>query len=323
MTGVLLHVGYGKTGSTYLQKEWLPRHPQLAFRYDTFGGATTTSTFVEQALRCTAPPRYYVLSEEQLGAGFPAGRGYLPIVTGEPVTAESGRRMRENQARVCRLLADLFPQARVLLVTRGFESALRSIYSEAVRLGYPRDCAAFLRDHRPHLLQWLDIDYLVDLYTKAFGRSALCLLPFELLREDAVRFVRTLERELGLDPHDVPTERVHASLTPEELYWYTAISRHTVARLVPHLPERRALWLYRRFTLGVMKTGAVAGFIRRLGRVSSRRVALDIPPDYLEAFRGQAQALRERPYYEPYLAGYLLRSSHGRAVPAAASAAVP
>jgi hypothetical protein len=215
--------------------------------------------------------------------------------------------MSQQQARICQALHDLFPASQVLIVTRGFRSCLHSLYSEYVKEGGDLAYRAFLTTHRELLLQWLDIDYLVQLYGTVFGQQNVIVLPYERLRDDPAGFLAALEQRLGLDHHPFAPHRVNPSLGPRELYWYAAISRHLVAPLADRLSTRSAGRLYLRYANGCVRPNRLRPLVQLMDRVLGRQGAESVPPDgYLDAFRNKATILRQYPLYAGYVAEYLL-----------------
>ena len=194
------------------------------------------------------------------------------------------------------MLAELFPGARVLMLTRGYRSMVVSSYSQYVRTGGEEDfrgfCAQILRSDNP----W-HYDRVAGLYESAFGAANVIVMPYELLRDDAGAFTRTLAGRLGIDDCAAAPERVNAGLSAEELAWYPRLSR--AAGRLPGALRR----LYAR--------GAFANRLRLPIRALHRLrpatpVSADaIPPELLDALRPGAERLRTHPLYAPYAADYL------------------
>ncbi|MEW5931128.1 MAG: hypothetical protein AB1941_26990 [Gemmatimonadota bacterium] len=304
----LIHVGYPKAGSTFLQA-WFEQHPEIRYAHGGVGG------FHDVYAMCRMPDpgyRYYVTSSE--GLSTPHGStGGLQLEGG----GERGglpERIKDAQAQVCALLKTLFPESRVLLVTRGFRDIVVSGYSQYVRNGGTRHlegmCRALgerLADDAGH---YYDFDYLVRLYAEAFGRDRVIVLPFELLRDDQPRFLAVLEERLGLSHHPVRMGRVNASLSPEELYWYPVISRavSAAAERLGGRGDRLYRWYARRVFDG--RLGPLARALAR-ARPGRRITAADLPEDVLSLCEGRAELLRGDPLYAPYAAEYLWERGAG------------
>ncbi|HZF96570.1 MAG TPA: sulfotransferase [Allosphingosinicella sp.] len=297
----LIHIGYPKAGSTFLQR-WFEQNPQLSFRGGGIAGFGSVFDVARTAALGKADVRYGVTSCENLSAPLASAGAefvdYAADVLGP----------RERQRQACALLAGLFPDATVLIVTRGFASTILSNYSQYVRSGGPAPFEALVAhaaasggedgDSLVSVEHW-DYDALIRDYEQAFGAGNVILLPYELLRSDPSAFLAEIERRLGLDRFPAAAERVNAALSAAELAWYPRLS-WAASRLRP----RRLSRLYRRL--------AFAGRLGPLVRVLQRVKPLDpvtpamLPREVVERFRGRAERLGSEPLYAPYADEYLL-----------------
>ena len=298
-------MGYITAGSSWLP-EWFGRHPQVAFAPGGLSGYRTVFDLIGAAASAGQAPRLFVVSEERLTGGLTVPDGYFRLLLRHRGVHGESPPIRANQARICEWLRRLYPEGRVLIVTRGFAGALRSVYSQVIRLGSDLPFHDFLDLYRSYIADWLNYDYVLGLYRKAFGDERVLVVPFELLRADEGAFAAMLERELGLAPAGARLGRVYPSMAPEHLYWYATVSRAVVARAARHLSDDRAMRLYMLYAHGVVDRRWANGVIRGVSRIVRRRAVLDIPPGYLELFRGRASALGELPLYGPYRAEYLV-----------------
>lgn len=295
MTPHLIHIGLPKAGSTYLQ-HWFAAHPQLAYRHRGIAGFRDVDAIAAAATVAGPEIRCRVTSWEVLSApSADAGSGNAAIDYDR-----SGRAsIAEEQARVCEILADLHPRALILIVTRGFRSAILSGYSQFVRTGGSEDIGALLKPPRRDY-PWC-YDRLIGMYRAAFGRDQVIVLPFELLRDDPGRFLGELERRLGLDRFAFSSPPANVSASPAELAWYPAMTR--AIRRMPFAGGRIARLygrlLYRR------RLAPVARLLQRISRRPPVTAEL-IGQEFLDQFKGQAEVLRDEPLYQPYLAEYLL-----------------
>lgn len=272
----LIHIGWPKAGSSFLQA-WFARHPELRYVPNGIAGFRDV---LGMSRVLDEPYRYYVTSAEQLA--------------------------RHDDA--CDTLRTLFPDSRVLIMTRGFRALVRSGHSQAVRMGLPRSLKAHLESFRGQPdtgRRHHHFDHTIALYRAAFGAENVIVLPFELLRDDEARFLWTLEERLGLSHAGIRIGRVNESLTPEELYWYPVISR-MVSGATSLLGERMHRRLYGRY-VGITLHNRLRPLIRVLAKASpGRRVTEnDFPPGYGLHCAGNADSLRDDPLYAPYAADYL------------------
>ncbi|HEY0153586.1 MAG TPA: sulfotransferase [Longimicrobium sp.] len=297
----LIHIGYPKAGSTFLQ-HWFASHPQLAYQPGAIAGFHDVYSIARSAASPQREERYRVTSFEGLSVPMPdAGErvvDYRRTGAVDPATRET---------RACELLAALFPGAVVLVVTRGFRSMILSRYSQFLRTGGDVELPVLLAsalgtadappEARIEVEHW-DYDALIGKYRAAFGAHGVVVMPYELLRDDPAAFTAALEARLGLDPAPPPPGRVNASLTGEEMAWYPRLAR--AVRRVP-------LASLHRLYAGAAFTNRLRLPIRLLQRLrpATPVTAAMIPDAALEPFRGVADSLRSDPLYAPYAAEYL------------------
>lgn len=303
MTQHLIHVGYAKAGSTFLQA-WFAGHPELRYAPGGLGGFNNVD---ELARTSGAAYKYFVTSYEELSVPVRSAGGiHLDFASARPAP-ETG--VKEKQAAICAVLKSLFPNSRVLIITRGFKGLMISGYSQCVRLGTRlhldgvcREFAECLRIDNDH---YWDFDYLIRLYGEAFGKENLIVMPYELLRDDQDRFLAVLEERLGIGHAEVKLGRLNPSLSPEELYWYPLISR-AVSAAASRLGEARFQKIYRRY-VSKINDDRLRPLIRvlRLLRPGSRITEADFADDVLLYCKGKATLLKELPLYAPYAAEYL------------------
>ncbi len=295
MTRHLLHVGYPKAGSTFLQR-WFDAHPQLAHRYGAIAGFRD----MHEIAREGATPGQVlvrVTSDEEFSAPR-TDAGKTPIDYTQP------RRLSiaDSQLQTCSMLASLFPNATVLIITRGFRSMILSSLSQYARSGGDVDLPELMRAAAtkpdPRMLEAWHYDFLIDAYRRAFGTENVIVMPYELLRDDADAFIETLAARLGIEPGYASRDRVNESLSPAELVWYPRLTR-----VMRRIPSRRLFTRYIDAALRNRLKHPIALF-QRLHRATPFTAA-DIPDEVLAAFRGRAASLRDHPLYARYAAEYL------------------
>lgn len=289
----LIHVGFPKAGSTFLQR-WFAGHPDLRYAEGGLAGFRDVHDVISHAASESAARLWRVTSAE----GFLAPRRKPGSSLCDVVVDYEGDGMAESQRRACHTLAALFPEATILIVTRGFRSMILSSFSEYVRSGG----VGRLEDLSGTEMPW-NYDGLIDLYRAAFGADRVIVLPYELLRDDQNRFLRTLEARLGVGLFDGPVGRLNPSLSEAEMHWYPRIGR-----LVQGLPLPRRLRdaIFRRYVRVIFQGGLswVAAGLSRLSGPSSS-VALRLDPADLDQCRGKAERLRGIPEYGLYAKDYL------------------
>lgn len=294
----LIHVGYAKAGSTILQR-WFATHPQIAYSDGAIAGYRTVYDVEARSVPTTADIRLHVTSNEGLSSPRPDAAAV--VVDYQALHASD---FEGGPLRACDALKTLFPNAMVLIVTRGIRSMILSSYSQYVRSSGDLDLPAFV-EQAASRGAW-NYDELVAGYRARFGRNNVILLPYELLRDDPATFIRRLEAKLGLDHHPLPNERVNSSLSQTELSWYPAMTR--TVRKVPWGSLRRVVLKVYFLTLVKGRLKILSGVLQRLW--PRRAVSEDLISDeMLASFIDRMDCLRDEPVYAPFLSEYLIEAA--------------
>jgi hypothetical protein len=288
MIGHLLHVGYPKTGTKFLGR-WFGAHPQLAYGTDSLAGFRD----VHEIVRDGVAPRTGVLYRVTSCEGFTAPRR---SPGGVIVSYDDAVDPAAAQENICSSLATLFPAAHVLIVTRGFRAMILSSFSQYVRSGGDATLEQLVA-HPPAAGPW-DYDRVTAMYRQAFGDDKVMVMPYELLRDDAERFLRTIEDCLGLTHFIIPSDRVNTSLSPVEMYWYPRVTRAVCS--LPIGARLKRIYQHGAF---VNRFSRVIALLQRV-RPGKPVTADSIPDDVVTAYRGKARTLRDNPLYAPYARDY-------------------
>lgn len=307
MTGHLIHIGYPKTGTNSL-RHWFAQHPQLTYAEGGIAGFQDVYSIVRYAAQQQPPPLYRVTSAE----GFATPHVSFGLARTD---LEAARRlpMALIQMEVCDLLAELFPDARILLVTRGFRATALSTYSQTVRQGSHFSIAdhcnggseqSDAQSDDPLIYAAYNYDALIQKYRQAFGSENVIVLPYELLCDDPARFLRGITEPLGLDEVPLPMKRANPSLSAIELAWYPRLSRAVRALPLPPALRRLAEIIFQR--------ASFANRLRWLIFVLQRLHPLppitesDVTDDMIASWVFPPETLRNDPLYRPYLREYYL-----------------
>jgi hypothetical protein len=268
---------------------WFAGHPEIESGWDAIAGFRSARDVSALAVRPrTSRPRAYVTSSATYA---------YPNTTDTRFPSDG---LGASRARVAEVLHEVFPHASVLIVTRGFRGALLSTYSEHARMGGSTPIAELFAEAG----EYLNYDHVLELYESAFGSERLIVLPYELLRDDPERFSSEIEAHLGVSGGETLPRR-NRSVSPTALYWYPKVSKR-VTWVLARAGGRARQRLWRAYVSWIERD-ALARPADLLGRLAPGRqvTAADIPDQVLEAFRGKAERLRERPFYEPYQSDYL------------------
>lgn len=209
MTHPLIHVGYHKAGSTWLQRR-LFADPTTGF------WSPWPREEISRRLVGVDP---FEFDPEVARAAFetvgpPPEAACVPVISSEALSGDPHTGGAGGWATAGRL-ADAFPNARILIVIREQRAMLASQYKQYVRVGGTATLTRYLSPRPLHLgpdavLTHLRYHRLVGRYHGLFTRQRVLVLPLELLAERADEFVsRIVAFAGGRIPHAFPAERVH------------------------------------------------------------------------------------------------------------------
>jgi len=206
----LLHLGYHKTATTWLQN--------VVFSDETLGfispwGAQAGIAVDEFVL--ANPFRFDATrarSRFEEGLADAREKALVPVLSNEALCGQpvSGGRFAYGKFVVERL-RETFPEGKVLIVVREQRGALLSHYREYIANGFHGDLARFIGG--PELppgfapdcpLDHFEYDGLVGHAQSLFGTDRVLVLPFEMLKEERERFLAELYRFVGRRARPVP-----------------------------------------------------------------------------------------------------------------------
>lgn len=199
---VLVHIGFHKTGSTFLQNN-------LFFRNDQGFASpwTVNSGEAIEHLVLTHPCRFDAAKIRHLfweAVAKMNGEGMIPTISHEDL---SGHPVKQKyyEFEVAERIHAVFPDAKVFIVVREQKSIIRSFYNQHVKQGGEFGIQYFLGDEttrRPGFsplfrLDHLEYDLLVERYIEHFGAESVLVLPQEILARDQQLFLRKLYDFVG------------------------------------------------------------------------------------------------------------------------------
>lgn len=219
----VFHIGYHKTGTTFLQKNIFEKF-SVFNRVDQFDinrafiypgpfhfSLEQARAFVHEK---SIGDRINVFSNERLSGGPHYG----------------GRDAREIADRIFHTC----PNAKIIIVVREQLSAIQSAYMQYVKAcgslslkeyvapSTRRDLGSFRKEH-------FEYHYLVGYYQELFGKDKVLCLPYELMRKDLDLFLRSilsftglLEWQINEVVNGISDERINAQLN----YYQTQIKRY-------------------------------------------------------------------------------------------------
>jgi hypothetical protein len=243
---LLIHIGYHKTGTTWLQTgifqdktagfttPWNSKQIREHFVFPTqfeFNPTRARDIFL-RSLDDTEGYLIPVISDERL-SGSPHSGGY-------------------DSALVADRLAEVFPEAFVLIVIREQKSAIYSIYQQYVRDGGAAPLKNYLNPRNPAEIpqfrfSHLEYHYLIQYYFKLFGKTNVLVLPYEWLSKTPDEFLDKITEFSGLNGVEISSSgtryRSFSAMTIALKRWANLLlvrnSLNPAARLYVKDHERR------------------------------------------------------------------------------------
>ena len=314
----LIHIGSAKAGSTFLQ-EWFRQNPQMYYAPGGLGGFHNVygiSQLAAQNINDTF--RYFVTSDESLSSPR-ASAGSIPTDRGS--NADNLRPELIPQVNACRILKSLYPNAKILYITRGFKGAITSGYSQYVREGGVltlKELTAMAIENMEgsnvgeDAAGGYDYSFIINLYEEAFGKTNLLILPYELLHDDQQQFLSLIEEWLAIPHFDASIGRLNESLSPTELHWYPRISS-VVHKTTSRLGSKAYAKLYPRYVKKVFHN-KFHRIVKLLNRVKPGESLsnTDVAGEMMDYHKRNGTAVRwaarlsDDPLYAPYRKEYML-----------------
>jgi len=262
---MLLHVGYHKTGTT-----WLQRH--------LFGGAETgfaTPWSFDEIVDLLVRPHVLDWDEEAARARLAPPADGMPVISNEELLGNP-HAGAYNCSNIADRLARLFPDARIVIVIRRQPSMLASTYKQYVHRGgvlaprrYFTPSTGGFRIPAFRLTHY-EYDRVIEMYHERFGRDAVRVLAFETLVEDPSAFVGAIAEHAGIDrPGPLPAARERVSICAGTAAIQRRLNRwfqrDDVNPAAPLRLERLPYWMRRLDTM-IRRIPGAAG-ARRLDRI--------------------------------------------------------
>lgn len=199
---VLLHIGFHKTGTTFLQDHVFGTSGRGFSSPWSIVGGEAVEHFV-----LTHPARYspddtrndFFAAVDALGLDEKA----VPVISHEDLCGYPAN-YRYYGPEVATRLHATFPDAQVLIGVREQKSMLRSLWGQYVRKDGDWTLVDFFGDGvtRPGFRPICRLDHfeyplLVNRYIELFGKDRVQVLPYELLRSDPLGYEQTVHDFCG------------------------------------------------------------------------------------------------------------------------------
>lgn len=211
---IYIHVGYGKAGSTTLQKNLFANHPELRFFnfYEYLEGVPEEDPVRHFYL---STPYMTELDYRELAQKIDLKKALYREIGDDPrKTVFSSEAFvtsgyTDNYLKALRL-KELFPEGKVVMIVRNQLDVVRSLFDRwpqhpiCVRLTsrlyrFDEWMEATFDDLQRSMLPSYRYDEHVALYRELFGEENLLVLPMEMLKNDPEGYSRAIARFMEID----------------------------------------------------------------------------------------------------------------------------
>jgi hypothetical protein len=199
---ILIHIGYHKTGTSWLQKKffenpisgvnsvakyndrpkWVTEFIKPFYLYDE-------SKVLRYFKESYNPDKLNVFSLERL-SGYPVTGGY-------------------DSLRIAHRLKSLFPNAKILIIVREQFSMIKSQYIEYLKANGTAKLDELLTPKRFYLirnpmfqLKYFNYNDLINEYDKLYSKDKVLAMPYELMREDPTQFIEYICKFCQIKNHE-------------------------------------------------------------------------------------------------------------------------
>lgn len=209
--GVVIHIGWHKTASTYLQNGFFRQIGANFQPLAAFPEGVRAPEGIESLIEL-------VESRDAFSAGLlrkavlpPSGDSpALTVISHEEISGHPHGYAMIDPFVAARNLAAAFPRARIVAVIRNQFDYILSLYAYrvAVRGHEYRSLSRFLEeDGAAGLLRHLQYDRLIQEYVRLFGAANVLVLPLDMLRSDPGTFFVKLSDFMGVPNASAPDSR--------------------------------------------------------------------------------------------------------------------
>jgi hypothetical protein len=296
MARVLIHIGYRKAASTFI-KDWLTNHPNLLYNNFRIGGFSNTYELVKSVNQTRNNQiSYYTISDN-----FTLYRN--------SAKQKNKENIQSYQLQSCKLLRQLFTDAKILIITRAPETAIVSEYNELLKNGNHFSSEELLKMDlsKSYFSGIYDYNFLINLYYEHFGRKNVIVLPYELLKDNPTKFISHIEDSLQLAHFEYIKEPINRGLSPNDKYWYLKISKFIFALCRPFGKAGQKVYDQYRKWLGYKsdRKNKLKSLVWLLTLLNGKqKEKIEIPQDLLKILKEKATILNEIEVYHPYANQY-------------------
>jgi Sulfotransferase family len=200
---MLIHIGYPKAASTWLQNIVFSDEKSGFFApWGLPSGEATEQFVIANAFKFSAETARQTFAP---GLAEAKRRNLVPAISQETLIGSQIRGCYWGK-EVADRLAATFPNAKILIVIREQKATILSSYREHIKMGETTTLDRFIGadDRKPGFgppcqLDYLEYDRPIAYYHQLFGSKNVLVLPFELLKHNLQNFGQKILDFAGLD----------------------------------------------------------------------------------------------------------------------------
>jgi hypothetical protein len=237
VNGLYIHIGYPKTGTSFLQREIFPKVEGINY--------IRRKAVREQTQRIRSQDEFSFDDERtraEIQSHFRPGTN---VISNETFTGAVFFKSINNKLIADRL-ARLFPEAGIIVTIRNQYEMIESLHREHIRMGGTMSFSKFVGFNRgsftpSYLLddstvnpEMFNYQKLLDYYVRLFGRDRVLVLPYEELLTDAGSFVERILSFVGVgQPPDFRNVPVNQGYGASQMRVARVLNRFLKSRLNP------------------------------------------------------------------------------------------
>jgi hypothetical protein len=196
-----IHIGYPKTGTTFLQQQIFPKVQGLkCINIRAIDSALSKIMYQDElSFNCEQ-------IKTEMIAHFAQGKN---IISFESLIGEIFNKLINNTL-IAQRLAKLFPEAKIIITIRNQYDLIESLYRQYIHEGGTKKFRDFINLKNGQFYPSYDIfDFTVnpemfnysnfiDYYANLFGENSILILPYELLKSNPDLFIEKLLSWIGI-----------------------------------------------------------------------------------------------------------------------------
>lgn len=246
MVEIILHVGYPKAASTFLQKEIFSHHKDLMdysaqnIKKPNFNEVWNVINHVSKTDSLNFDINWCVSQISEFKKKIKYLSGKKPIISNEGLVMSG----RADRKLIVSRLKKLFGDAKVIIVIRKQKDLLNSTFYQHMRksklygcfesinawLDDPLRYAKHITSEYNHPIRRIQFYQVLRTYENIFGKENVLILLYEELKEDKISFITKLSKFCGINVKESirllkDAKKVNKNSSRKELFVYNILKK--------------------------------------------------------------------------------------------------